>query len=190
MADELVKIFIGENTFARFAERFTSGKKKQMRLVLQEIKRAWQAEFVRQDISQQKNWVPLKTWVGSKKPRKNSKSGIDPQSYAARKKREYYSGKSTGGQVKFLRTLKRTGVMLDKYIKGIQVNDAGFRVTVRFPNDTKGNFYKKSDAVGTRARVHAGRKRLPVGVLSAREYDLSAFKKIAKKEIERALTKT
>lgn len=176
----LVEFTISPESIQKFADTFKLQRKANMRIALAAIKRDWQAEFVRQDINQQKKWIPLKTWVDGKTASKNLNGGIDPRSYAAKKARAYYGGKSRKGPVRYLRILKRTGVMLERYISGIAIDEGSLNVEIQFPDGE----------VGVRAKTHFGLLRLPKGVLGIRQYDINRFKDLANQEIKRTLINT
>lgn len=170
---------IDEESVRRFADKFSEDYKKRLRDALPLIRAEWQREFRRQDARMQKVWTPLKTWVDGKTKSKNIAGGIDPRSYAARKKREYYRGKSSGGSVRYLRILKRTGVMLERYISRITISNVDLRVSINYPQGQ----------AGLRARVHSGEYELPKGVLAYRPYDLERFKFVADRIIKREFNK-
>lgn len=172
----LISFTISQESLDAFAKKFGDDKKAKVKTALGEIKREWQTEFVRQDKRMQSVWTPLKGYVTSKTGQQQPKS----RSYLARKTREYYSHKARAGSgpVRYLRILKRTGTMLDKYINGIHIDDVNVTVSIPFP----------SGAEGVRARSHQGITPLPFGVLSTRKYDLSRFKDVAEREIKRAMS--
>lgn len=174
----LVDFTLDDASLNAFTSRFGRNKKRHIKQALAEIKREWQAEFKRQDARMQKVWTPLKTWVDGKTATKNA-TGIDPRSYAARKRRAYYRGKGGKSDVRYLRILKRTGRMLDGYIQGIEINDIDYTVSIPFPEEAE-----------LRARSHQGRGvGLPRGVLSTRPYDLERFEFTASRALRRALTR-
>jgi hypothetical protein len=116
-----------------FARRFRTSKEKQAHLALDEIRRQWQLEFVRQQKRLSSTQWP--------------KLSVD---YLERKTREYEDNENHP-DVRYLTTLKRTGAMLDGYIHGITVNSATFQVTINIPNNRT-----HSDPNGIRAYVHQG----------------------------------
>lgn len=171
-----------------FKEQFGKESKDRIRQGLALVRQEWQQEFVRQDERNQKTWTPLKTWVGGTLPvnPKRLVGGIDRRSYSARKRRDYYRGKTKGGQVRYLRILKRTGVMLQRYISGISINNTSLTITIPFP----------SGDVGKRAMSHQGYNSkgepvgLPKGVLAHRPFDTQRFLLTANRIIRRELNKS
>lgn len=182
MADNLIQLTFDSATLERFKLRFQKKSKEKVAKALNAVKREWQQEFRRQDVSMQSQWLPLKTWVTHRSDKKRSSripAKIDSDSYYARKLKAYQSGKRNKDQfVKYLRILKRSGLMLDHYINGIRVNNTALTVTIPYP---------KSPYVNIRAKVHQGEYRLPFGVRAHRPYNLDRFRFVADREIRREL---
>jgi hypothetical protein len=184
----MFKISVSNEDAQEFADKFQNQSKSRIRQGLALIRQEWQQEFRRQDARMQREWTPLKTWTASTKPsrirgNKVVVTGNDPKSYAERKKRAYYRGKSSGGKVKYLRILKRTGVMLERYISGISINNSTMTVSIPFPRGK----------VGVRAMSHQGYNSrgeavgLPFGVLAHRPYDISRFEMVANRVLRREM---
>lgn len=177
---------IDKESAERFKGRFGKEWRRRAEAGLAGVRQEWQQEFRRQDERMQKVWTPLKTWVDGKTASKEgSFIGRDPRSYAERKKRAYYRGKSGKSPVRYLRILKRTGVMLARYISGISINNRDLRVKINFP----------SGQIGQRAMSHQGYDRqgnpvgLPQGVRAHRPYDMERFKFVADRALRREFNK-
>lgn len=167
----MIRIAIDEDTFAKFGQRYRRGKINAVKKALDEIRAQWQLEFVRQQSRLSR----------SKWPRLKGFPITTGKTYYARKRRELYSHKHP--EVHFLTPLKRSGRMLDGYIKGIQVNTQDLFVRVPIPIDPFGN-----DKRGRRALVHQGLVPAPPGV-SARPFELDRFQLVGQRILKKALTK-
>lgn len=175
MADRgLVSIQIDEATLAKYLKKYKDNADRTIIAALDSIKREWQREFYRQLAGNNTNWRPLKTWVSGKTATVKHK-GIDPQSYFARKKHAYFSGKTKGGGVKYLRVLTRTGAMVKGYVEGVNVDILDYTVNIPFPKDP----------LDIRAKVHQGLLKKPTGVLAARKWNTQRFKTIAAAEFKK-----
>lgn len=163
----LVDFTISDESLKEFGRRFRAGKEKNVKDSLANIKREWQAEFIRQQRRLQNVWTPLE------------------KKYGERKTHEYYSAKgklahgNTSGQVRYNTILRRTGVMLAGYISGIQIDEGNYSVSIPFPEG----------AAGVRAKSHQGVIGLPPGVKNIRPWDTDKFVKEAEKQIREALLK-
>lgn len=156
--ESLITVEIDEDTLTAFGRRFRRAKVKQVDLALGNIKAQWQSEFIRQQRLFDRNG----TW---------EKLSVD---YLKRKIREYENH-----DISYLSLLKRTGIMLDGYVKGVAIDDIHSRVIANFPSD---------DRARVRAMAHQGITRRPKN-MPARPFDLQKFEKIATKIMRDALTR-
>jgi hypothetical protein len=160
----LFRFEINQNWIRGFGDRFRRGKTNAVNKALDEIRRQWQLEFVRQRNRLSKSkWPPL---------------AVD---YLLRKLAERDSDNHP--DVKYTTTLKRSGRMMDKYMQGIQVDGNAHTVTIKIPRDPYGR-----DQQGFRAFVHQGLVGRPKGV-PIRAFELDKFERIGFQVLRDALEK-
>lgn len=175
-----------------FGTRFRRAKERQLQVALSDIKREWHAEMLHQHHVLQHFWVPLSAKYARRKEREFRRAGI--QNRPAKLGRFTLvpttvnpgSNYSKVKDVKYLKTLQRSGKMLDRYLQGIAVSPSTYSVSIPYPEG----------AEGIRAMAHQGEINAPVGMPERRfvlkrgqgGYSGDAFLEIATKIMVRALT--
>jgi hypothetical protein len=159
MAD-LFSVKIDDESLKAFGRRFRRAKLKQVDIALGEIRREWQADFVRQ----QRQYASGGTWA--------------PLSPAYRERKERERGDPRFPEVRFVSLLKRGGAMLDGYINGITIDPTNYTVTIPFP----------TGSLGVRARAHQGVSGRPVN-MPARPFHTDRFARLANRILRDALAK-
>lgn len=152
---------VNDSDLKAFGIRFSSSKKKQVKIALGDIKREFLAELIRQfdEFPTNGRWKPLN------------------EKYERRKKRDFAAGK-----IQHLSTLKRTGRMFEGYQRGIRIDEVNYKVIIPYPRASGGD-----KRVNVRAKVHQGVKLADTG-LKPRPLDTESFKEIGRKILRAAIT--
>lgn len=152
---------VDDASLTAFGRRFRAAKLKNVTKALEDIKREYQYEFLRQQANNTRSgrWAPLSV------------------AYFIRKEREYSDPDFP--EVRYLSLLRRTGEMLEGYVQGVMIDNNRYTVTANFP--------ARPD-LRKRAKSHQGVIGLPKGGV-ARPFNLQRFDAIAKKIMKDALVK-
>lgn len=183
----LLKFTIAPESLTAFGIRFTSDKKRQVRIALYNIRREWVVALARQQEAFQGGWAPWSTYGGHElSSRSNSKGrkigGKVTQRWRSYAQRREAEKRRPPAGVKYFTILKRTGRMMDRYLKGIRVDESRYAVIIPWPSSGTSD-----KSVTIRAKVHQGVLEQPKGSKGPRPFNIAEFDQLARTIINAAI---